>query len=277
MIADEPVLSPQDDLSLAIEAAMSARNLLRDAYQSCATDHTSMSVERIAELACAAEEVISTALMKSFPEQPILSAASKTITSASPFWLLEPLDGRCAFAFHAGRDLPATLLARQTSHVTDLAVVFFPLTDACFSAARGQGAYKNGKRLTTQDAPKTLDRCWIDVDHADDPSLESIGVRSLRHTLRKFAPIVTTMPSHAAGTVRIAESNRRRWHAIVRDNAPVRVKHEAWHIAAPQCVLQEAGGVMHAICGKSVDPFRPEPFIAAANADLARAILRCLG
>ena len=72
--------------------------------------------------------------------------------------------------------------------------------------------------------------------------------------------------------MRIAQS-RNPLAAAVHDNNPASVKQAPWDIAAPQIVLEEAGGVFVNLDGERSNPFRAEPIIVARSAALAKQII----
>ena len=57
---------------------------------------------------------------------------------------------------------------------------------------------------------------------------------------------------------------------------PRSVKQAPWDIAAPQLILEEAGGVCLNLAGNRVDPFTAETFLVAANKETAQSILDLL-
>ena len=143
-----------------------------------------------------------------------------------------------------------------------------------FYAAKGRGAWKDGKRLIVNDEPMTLLESWVEMNQYADDSLETELFASMRQRLRsKYgARLVTTNPPHSGVAVRIAESQSSLSVAI-HDNSQEHVKQAAWDIAAPRLVLQEAGGVVLNFSGKELDLFKAEPFVVARTESLAREVI----
>ena len=82
-------------------------------------------------------------------------------------WIVDPLDGTGNFIRH----LPwfGVGIALATDDIVELGVVYAPITDEVFAAARGQGATLNGKRLRVSEiatrAP-TLDDVYLNLTGA---------------------------------------------------------------------------------------------------------------
>ena len=89
---------------------------------------------------------------------------------------------------------------------------------------------------------------------------------------RDGASLVTQNAPYSGVAMRIAE-NDCLLVAAAHDNHPENVKQAAWDIAAPQCVLEEAGGVFLNANSERVDPFRAEPFVVARSKKIADQIL----
>ena len=78
--------------------------------------------------------------------------------------------------------------------------------------------------------------------------------------------------SNSGVALRIAESHSTLTAAI-HDNGEASVKQAPWDIAAPQLILEEAGGVFLDLDGNQTDPFRAKPFVVARSTALAHEII----
>ncbi len=70
-------------------------------------------------------------------------------------WIIDPVDGTTNFVH--GLPFVGTSVGLWRGGDIVLGVVNAPLLDACFTAARGQGAYCNGKRLAVSKTPDLVD------------------------------------------------------------------------------------------------------------------------
>ncbi len=93
-----------------------------------------------------AEEVILDALLKAYPEHGILAEESGTQNESSEYqWIIDPLDGTTNFLH--GFPQYAVSIGLQHKGRMEVAVVFDPIKNELFTAARGDGAQLNGRRL----------------------------------------------------------------------------------------------------------------------------------
>lgn len=263
------------ELAIAIEAAQAAGEVIREGSGKMHDIESKGVGDLVSEVDQNADVVI-TKILKQHSSLPILSEeSSPTIADGvSDFWIVDPLDATSAFLTQAGQQYPSVLINRQQGDITTSSVVYFPLTDEWFYAAKGHGAWKNGKRLIVSDEPMTLLESWVEMNQYSDNSLETELFSSMRQRLRsKYgARLVTTNPPHSGVAVRIAESVSSLSVAI-HDNSPEYVKQAAWDIAAPRLVLQEAGGVVLNFSGEELDLFKAEPFVVARTESLAHEVI----
>jgi myo-inositol-1(or 4)-monophosphatase len=193
---------------------------------------------------------------------------------SSSLWIVDPLDGTASFLYKAGGDKPSVLIAHQQDNVTDVAVVFLPITEEWFYAVKGKGAFnKNGERLVVS-TPILLKEAWVDMNHFSDSSFESAVFAKLRMTLRSKvgARLVTSQVPHSAIAMRILDGTSGL-AAIIHDNNAEKVKQAIWDVAAPKLIVEEAGGVVINLLGESYDIFKPEPFVIANSSELAHQIV----
>ncbi|HSX15438.1 MAG TPA: inositol monophosphatase [Candidatus Saccharimonadales bacterium] len=206
--------------------------------------------------------------------EPILSeeASPDVDISQGKAWVVDPIDATSAMLFRVSPDMPAVMLARTKDAVPQASVVYFPLTDELFWAARGLGAYKGKQRLHCQG--DVLSGAWVELNQYGDVREESAVFRGLREALRRpgGARLVSSSPPHSGAGIRIAEG-RKRLSAIVHDNNPHKVKQAPWDVLPIQLILHEAGGVVLNFNGEEYDPFQPEPFVMAASRRLAEQII----
>jgi len=97
-----------------------------------------------------AEEVIIEAIHKAYPDHGIIAEESGTHNEDSDYtWIIDPLDGTTNFLH--GFPQYAVSIGLQLKGRMEVAVVFDPIKNELFTAARGDGAQLNGKRLRVTD------------------------------------------------------------------------------------------------------------------------------
>ena len=283
-------LSLDDDLSVAIRAAAKAGEVIIKEYGKPHQIDEKGVGDLVTPTDRVAQKVILDELRRARPrdkrvfeekEKEEESSPSNTYEAdeAGRCWFVDPLDATSAFIFEAGEDLPSVMIALRDEGVTRVGVVLFPLTSEYFYAISGGGAYKNGACLSTANRKAILKKAWIDMNQYGDVEFETRKFARLRRRLRSEAGakegLVTSQAPHSGIAVRIAEG-KRKISAVIHDNNKKKVKQQSWDVAAPQLILEEAGGVFVNFSGERYNLFNPEPLIATVSLDFAMQILRLI-
>ncbi|MEL6105515.1 MAG: inositol monophosphatase [Planctomycetota bacterium] len=263
-----------DELQLAMRAAHAAGKLLSEGYGQLNAVEQKDVGDLVSQVDFDADQAIAEVL-RSGSDLPILSEElSSTIPAEDEFWVVDPLDGSSAFLLQAGRHYSSVLIALRRQGQTTLGVAYFPLTDEWFYAEKGRGAWRGGKRLVIDDSAEPLGEAWVEMNQYGNAAHESSFFTHLRGRLRsnEGARLVTSGVPSSGVAMRIACSDSSV-AAAVHDNNVDHVKQAAWDIAAPQLILEEAGGVFMNPDGQRTDPFRAEPIVVAKSQRLAESII----
>ena len=263
-------LSPQ--MAVAVRAAAAAGSVVRaGAGKITAIEHKGVG-DLVSQVDREADRVACD-LLRSASDLAILSEElNSTAGLADDMWIVDPLDASSAFLSNAGPQYPAVLIAQRRAGEIVLGVVYFPLAGDWYYAERGRGAWRNGHRLVCQPSDALKD-VWVEMNHYGNARYETPFFSQLRDRLRgeAGARLVTANVPNSGVAMRIAAGNSSL-QAAVHDNNPQSVKQGSWDIAAPQVILEEAGGVFVNPQGERTDPFRCEPIIVARSRELAEAI-----
>ncbi|MEO1524893.1 MAG: inositol monophosphatase [Planctomycetota bacterium] len=263
-----------DELRLAMRAAEAAGNLLREGYGQLNTVEQKDVGDLVSQVDLDADRAIAEVL-RSESDLPILSEElSASVPDADEFWIVDPLDGSSAFLLQAGEHYSSVLIALRRDGQTILGVAYFPLTEEWFYAEKGRGAWRNGKRLVVDDSSEPLGEVWVEMNQYGNASRESDFFANLRRRLRSHegARLVTSGVPSSGVAMRIACSDHSV-AAAVHDNQLKHVKQAPWDIAAPQLILEEAGGVFLTPDGERTDPFQADPIVVAKSKRLASDII----
>jgi myo-inositol-1(or 4)-monophosphatase len=152
-------------------------------------------------------------------------------------WYVDPLDGTTNYAH--GLPFFCVSVALRAAGATVAGVVYDPLHDELFSAARGAGAVRNGIALRAS-ATARLERSLVVAQaQSVDPA-----------QIRAYAVLVERL-MHVAGGVRSLGSPALTLCAIAagRLEAYCEYAMDAWDIAAGQLILEEAGGRLTTFSG----------------------------
>jgi myo-inositol-1(or 4)-monophosphatase len=168
-------------------------------------------------------------------------------------WYVDPLDGTTNYAH--GLPFFCVSVALRSAGATVAGVVYDPLHDELFSAARGGGAFRNGRALErTALRASPVARLERSLVVAQAQSVDPAQIRA-------YAVLVERL-MHVAGGVRSLGSPALTLCAVAagRLEAYCEYAMDAWDIAAGQLILEEAGG--------RVTTFTGAPHASADRADI---------
>ena len=165
-------------------------------------------------------------------------------------WVLDPLDGTTNFS--SGLPLYGISLALVQNGETELAVVYDPVRDECFSAERGQGAWLNGRQLKPSVVTQLGD-CLANIDYkrlTADLAMELV----YRQPYRSQRNLGTCVLEWC-------------WLACDRIQVYLHGGQQLWDHAAGHLILQEAGGQAATLDGKPLSGagLCKQSAVAAAN------------
>jgi myo-inositol-1(or 4)-monophosphatase len=151
-------LKASEALALAIEAARDAGALLLDLWRSPATGIRSKSsaTDLVSDADDRAERAIVATIRKRRPDDALVAEEGSSAQGSSGIsWYVDPLDGTINYLYGIPQWSVSICCADATGALAG--VVFDPLRDELFSAARGGGAHLGAKRLSVADKPELAD------------------------------------------------------------------------------------------------------------------------
>jgi myo-inositol-1(or 4)-monophosphatase len=222
----------------------------------------------VTEADFASQEVVRATVLEAFPDHTLLgeedlpqtpaAASREAVPAAPPRWITDPLDGTTNYVH--GVPHYCVSLALEHRGVVLVGAVYDPALGECFSAARGRGAFLNGRPLRTSpvaDLSEALAATGFPahVKH-DDPDL--LVFNEAIYTcqgVRRTGSAALNMCYLAAG----------RFDVLWAFSTKV------WDVAAGSLLIEEAGGTITAPRG---GPFVLDSaqYIAAANTALYGAV-----
>ncbi len=183
------------------------------------------------------EEIIIKEIRKKFPRHRILSEEAGELKSTSDYiWIIDPLDGTTNFSMH--NPLWSVSLALAYREELVMGLVYAPVLSELFSAAKGRGAYLNGRKIKVSGAhgPKTLNTFC----HGREE-------KHVRQALRYYAyQKLHALDCRQLGSaaIELAYVASGRIESIVIPGA------NAWDVAAGILLVREAGGRVTDFAGK---------------------------
>jgi 3'(2'), 5'-bisphosphate nucleotidase len=186
-------------------------------------------------------QILQTGLARLAPDWPVLSEESPEVPfderkSWRHFWMIDPLDGTKEFLDRTGEFTVNIALIEEDRPV--LGVVYAPVIDKLYFAARGTGSYRmDGKAATPiKVAPTTAGRMRIVVSRHHGSEQE-------------------TLIDQTRGCEVMVMGSSLKFCLIAEGSADVYPRNGStmeWDTAAAQCILEEAGGSVTDLEGNNV-------------------------
>ena len=253
-------------LSVCEEAAKSAGKILTDMLGTTSIWHKKDPRDLVTEADVAAQKTIESIVIGAFPDHRFLGEEENQTPSnpsdSSEFcWIVDPLDGTTNFV----HGVPFFCTSIALTHGTDVlcGVIYNPMTEEFFSAAQGQGAFLNGKRIQTSHW-QTLEESLVAVSfptvvQEDTPDLNAfMKTVYISQSIRRTGSTALNMAYVAAGRFDVS------WAFACHP----------WDIAAGIVLVRESGGIVTKPDGSLIDFGDPAPFCAAANETLHRQLMQ---
>ena len=218
----------------------------------------------VTEADLASQKVIRDTLLAAFPEHGFLAEENEQIASRADDyrWIVDPLDGTMNYV-HRMPNFAVSVALEQRGEVL-VGTVFDPTNGECFSAAKGRGAFLNGRRLSVSNATR-LDQALVAVSFAahvqrGDPEISEFIEVMLR----------------AQGTRRMGSSALNLCYvAAGRFDGYWSKSTKIWDIAAGALLVSEAGGLITDFHGGPLMIDKPQ-FVAAATPQLHKELCEVL-
>jgi myo-inositol-1(or 4)-monophosphatase len=182
------------------------------------------------------QRAVTEVIAAAFPDHSVIGEEGTVgDVQATHAWYVDPLDGTTNYAH--GLPFFCVSVALRTggpgpAGTTVAGAVYDPLHDDMYSAARHQGAFKNGSSLRVSAATR-LDRSLVvaQAQSVDDGEIRAYA--ALVDRLMRVAGGVRSLGSPALALCAIAAGRLEAYCEYAMD---------AWDILAGQLILQEAGG-----------------------------------
>jgi histidinol-phosphatase len=245
---------------LAIEVAKEAARLAMRYYDNDVAVEWKQDHSPVTIADREAEALLREKLLKAFPHDGFLGEESGDAPGSSGFrWIIDPVDGTRSFV--RGIPLWATLVGLEYKGEQIAGVAEVPALGHGYRALRGDGAYRNDRRLRVSEV---ADLGEAQLFYSSISWFVKAGKRE------EFLSL-------AAGV------QRQRGYGdfygfilVAQGSGELMVEHgtHAWDLAAPKVIVEEAGGRFTDWSGGS-DIFRPD--VLASNGKLHDVALDILG
>ncbi len=217
-------------LDVALEATTTAGEIIRGGWDSDRQITFKGRADIVTDIDVAAEKAVLEILTSAFPQFGILAEESQPVAGASPYrWVVDPLDGTRNYA----QSIPhfCTIVALAEGDDIAAGVVYDPVREETFTAAKGQGAFLNGAPInvseTTEIARSLLS---FDLGYVDEKAGLAIDM------LRSLWPGMYSVRMMGSAGLGLAYAASGRVDLFFHHSL------SPWDVAAGLVLAEEAGG-----------------------------------
>jgi myo-inositol-1(or 4)-monophosphatase len=215
----------------------------------------------------ASQRAVQASLQQRFPDHAFLGeeegagARTRPGPDAPPTWIVDPIDGTTNYV----HDFPfyCVSIGLQVAGELVVGVILEPSRNELFEAARGQGAWLNGRRLRTS-SMATLDGALLATGFPPDVRGQERSLEWWRYFSLRTQSIRRT-GSTALNLAYVAAGRFDGYYAF--DN-------HVWDVAAGIVLVREAGGMLSRPDGSPPDPYQTD--LVASNGLLHPVLLEAL-
>jgi len=224
----------------------------------------------VTEADFASQHAIQQFVLSAFPDHSFLGEESDAAAKkngggrvAGDFcWIVDPLDGTLNYV----RGMPSYAVSVALARCGEVlaGVVLDPMLDECFAAAKGRGAFLNGRPIQASRC-RSLSDALVAISFSADVPRDSIEVRRFIEAL------------HAAQSVRRTGSAALNlcYVGSGRLDAYFASSLKSWDAAAGILIAGEAGAVITSITGRGFVLQQPDLAVAATS-DLHIELMQAL-
>lgn len=242
----EPAL---DDLEWL---ARQAGEILRAGYQKEHQVTYKGVIDLVTEIDHQSEAYLLGEIRARFPHHHIMAEESGGTRGQSHQWYIDPLDGTVNYAHRI--PIFCVSIAYASNGSLNLAAVYDPMREEMFTAARGDGAYLNGRPLRVS-GEHDLQRSLLvtgfpyDVWNTEFDNFDNfVRLSKLSLGVRRLGSAALDLCYVAAGRF------EGFWELALNP----------WDVAAGGLICLEAGGIVTNVCGEADFISPPQSIVAAA-------------
>jgi myo-inositol-1(or 4)-monophosphatase len=188
------------------------------------------------------EECIRQLIGDAYPDHNILGEEHGYEDKKGEYtWIIDPLDGTSNYAAR----IPwfGILVALVKDRKPLLSGAYLPISEELYLAEVGKGATKNGKKICVSDENDLKNLlCCYSLDYSEDVSKTQREVQIIRKLVQNFRNLRST--NSLFDFCMVADG---------RMGAALNQTMKIWDIAAPQLIIEEAGGLVTDIKGNRIE------------------------
>ncbi len=224
----------EKELKLAKQAATEAGQFLKKEFFRWGKKRLEYKVhsERVTWCDKKAESLILKRLKKAFPKYGVLAEESGRDHKPSDYtWIIDPLDGTTNFTIH--HSMFAVSIALMFKKEIVLGVIYDPILDEIYYAAKNQGAFKNNKKIKMGQSTN-LQKSIITYCHGQGPT----NTKKAYKLYRRFHDISHHCRHFGVTSMELAMLAGGKTDVHMVSGAKI------WDLAAGVIIIKEAGGII---------------------------------
>lgn len=196
-------------------------------------------IDPVTEYDLKSEKCIAEQIARTYPEHAILTEEGSAVGVQSAYrWVVDPLDGTVNYSH--GFPFYCVSIGLEYNGEPILGVVYDPERRELFTAASGQGAFLNGKRIHVS-SQRNLERALLATGFAYDIATARRNNLGLFSRMAKIAQGIRRPGSAAMDLC---------WLAIGRIDGFWELDLKPWDTAAATVIVREAGGKISRLNGQ---------------------------
>jgi len=225
-------------LAVLVEAALAGGNVLKGYFGGDFRISYKGALNLVTEADVASEKEVVGILKRRFPGSAILAEESGEESGDSGFrFIIDPLDGTTNFA-HGYPVFAVSVACEEGAEVT-AGVVYDPLREELFTAAKGMGAFLNGRRLGVS-ATMRLDEALLVTGFPYDLKEDLTGNLRL---FTRFMGASRAIRRDGSAALDLCHVAAGRFDGFWEE------KLGPWDTAAGALIVEEAGGRVSDLAG----------------------------
>lgn len=217
-------------LDVALEATTTAGEIIRGGWDSDRQITFKGRADIVTDIDVAAEKAVLEILTSAFPQFGILAEESQPVAGESRYrWVVDPLDGTRNYA----QSIPhfCTIVALAEGDDIVAGVVYDPVREDTFTAAKGQGAFLNGAPITVSETTEIARSLLsFDLGYVDEKAGLAIDM------LRSLWPGMYSVRMMGSAGLGLAYAASGRVDLFFHHSL------SPWDVAAGLVLAEEAGG-----------------------------------
>lgn len=222
-------------------------------------------IDLVTEADKGSEKMVVEEILKHFPDDHILGEEGSSVRGRNQYrWIIDPVDGTTNFAHRLPLYGICLGLENIESGLIEMGIVSFPALSDTYHAIRGNGAFKNGKRIQVSKTNELINA----LISTGFPYDKKARIESVMQNLKSILLSVRDVRRTGVASLDLCWVAEGRFDGYWEENL------KPWDMAAASIILEEAGGKITTYDGNNFSIFIPN--LLATNSIIHKQMLEKL-